>query len=90
MVFSTGEMIQNGLLTKKIDYQWVNMILAREKQASLKWLEEALRCEKKQIPSDYDIAIRNAKDEIDKRCRVLNQKIFELEEKIRKMEERNE
>ncbi len=90
MVFSTEEMIQNGLLVKEIDYKWVNMILAREKQASLKWLEEALKCEKKQIPSDYDIAIRNAKDEIDKRCRVLNQKIFELEEKIRKMEERNE
>ena len=87
MVYSESEMVERNLLSKPIDYHWVNLILKKEKEKSYKWLEDALNIKKKPIPSDYDIAIRTSKDEINKKYQILLKKIEELENKIHKLEE---
>lgn len=90
MVFSSDEIKNRDLLNLPIDYKWVNIILKREKEKSISWLKAALEKEKREIPSDYDIAIRTSKEEINRKYQLLNNKIKELEEKIKILEEKNE
>jgi hypothetical protein len=83
MVFSAEEIEKKDLLRKKIDYRLVNNVLRKEKYKSIGWLNNALAQEKKTGPSDYEMALKIAKEEFEKQMDGIKNRLTELEKIIK-------
>ena len=79
LIFSSDEILKKEILKKDINYKQVNSVLYKEKYKSISWLIAALEKEKKQGPSDYEMAVRVAKEEFEKQLQGIQRRLDLLE-----------
>lgn len=90
MIYSAKEIIEKELLSKSINYEQVNFNLRKEKYKSISWLNRALERKKTRGPSDYEMALKVAREEFEKELSNVREQISVLEKRFELQEGKNE
>ena len=90
MIYSAKEIIEKELLSKSINYGQVNFNLRKEKYKSISWLSRALERKKTEGPSDYEMALKVAREEFEKQLSSVKEQINILEKRLKLQENKSE